>query len=75
MSENLKRNYTILRFPEVVKITGLSRATIYRKMNEGEFPQGVRVGERAIGWYADEINEFNSSRQRISSETNKVNRG
>ena len=55
----------VLRVAQVEDATGLSRATIYRKMNDRTFPIAVRLGDRAVGWYADEINEFNDSRSRI----------
>lgn len=42
-----------LKLKEVMEKTALSRSAIYRKMNDGEFPQSVSLGERAIaGWKA-----------------------
>ena len=35
----------ILRIPEVVEITGLSRTTIWRRVKSGDFPAPVRLGE------------------------------
>ncbi|WP_312140058.1 helix-turn-helix transcriptional regulator [Stutzerimonas nitrititolerans] len=37
----------IIRFPEVVKITGLSRPTIYRRIAAGTFPKQVKLSESA----------------------------
>ena len=45
----------ILRLPEILEITGLSRSTIYSRMNEGAFPQYVRLGGRSVGWKESEI--------------------
>ena len=56
----------VLRLPQVSSATGLSRATIYRKMENRSFPIAVRLSDRAIGWYADEIDDFNSNHSRIS---------
>lgn len=56
----------VLRLAEVKKATGLSRCTIYRKMSDGSFPLAVKLGKRAIGWYADEIDSFNRSCSRVS---------
>ena len=39
-----------LRRPAVEEITGLSRSTIYEKMDRGEFPRPIRVGRRAVAW-------------------------
>lgn len=52
----------ILRLPEVIKITGLSRSTIYAMMDRDEFPKPVSLGARAVGWLEDEIKEWVSSR-------------
>jgi predicted DNA-binding transcriptional regulator AlpA len=39
----------ILRTPEVLSITGLSRVTLWRKEREGTFPQRVRIGSQCRG--------------------------
>ncbi len=57
----------VLRLPQVSRVTGLSRATIYRKMQNRSFPIAVHLSDRAIGWYADEIDDFNSNRARVRS--------
>ena len=44
-----------LRRPEVEKLTGLSRGTIYAKMNEGTFPRPRRIGRRAVAWPESEV--------------------
>ena len=43
---------------EVMEKTALSRSAIYRKMNDGEFPQSVSLGERAIAWVESEVDEW-----------------
>ena len=48
----------ILRLPEVLALTGLSKSTIYRLMPVGEFPQSVKLGGsrgRAVGWLESEV--------------------
>lgn len=40
------------RIADVVRITGLSRATVYRRIAEGRFPPPVHLGGRACGWRA-----------------------
>ncbi len=46
---------TILRLPQVIARTGLSRSTIYAKVAAGEFPEPINLGGRAVGWLADEV--------------------
>ena len=48
----------ILRLPEVLELTGLSKSTLYRRMAAGEFAQRVQLGGshcRAVGWLADDV--------------------
>lgn len=40
------------RMADVVRITGLSRATVYRRIADGRFPPPVHLGGRACGWRA-----------------------
>ena len=41
-----------VRMNEVLRITGLSRTTIYRRIAGGLFPPPVHLGGRACGWHA-----------------------
>lgn len=49
---------SILRRPDVEAVTGLSRSTIYKWMNEGSFPKPVKLGPRAVGWREADINDW-----------------
>jgi prophage regulatory protein len=40
----------ILRIKTVLELTGLSRSTMYRKMQKGTFPKNVQISERCAGW-------------------------
>lgn len=44
-----------LRLPEVKRVTGLSRSSIYLQIKTGHFPPPVRLGGRAVGWVEEEI--------------------
>lgn len=44
----------LLRLPEVRALTGLSRSEIYRRM-QTDFPQPVKLGERASAWVFQEV--------------------
>lgn len=45
----------LVRLPEVLARTGVSRMTIYRKMDRGEFPPSVQIGANSIGWYESDL--------------------
>ena len=38
----------IIRLRAVLKRTGLSRSTMYRKVDEGTFPKQVRISQRCV---------------------------
>ena len=48
----------INRLPAVIERTGLSRSSIYLRMNKGEFPQSISLGDRAIGWLEADIEQW-----------------
>ena len=58
----------LLRRREVEKITGMSRSSIYRLMQEGEFPRPVGVGPRAVRWKVSDIEAWIESRPVARSE-------
>jgi prophage regulatory protein len=51
-------NHQILRLPEVMKSTGLSRSTIYLRISEGTFPKPVGLGGRAVGWLEADVQDW-----------------
>lgn len=46
------------RIADVIRITALSRATIYRRIAEGRFPRPVNLGGRARGWTPTALQEW-----------------
>ncbi|WP_085897191.1 helix-turn-helix transcriptional regulator [Limimaricola soesokkakensis] len=48
----------ILRRAAVEEMTGLSRSTLYRMMDRGEFPRPARIGQRAVGWRQSSVNTW-----------------
>ncbi|MEL7293406.1 MAG: AlpA family transcriptional regulator [Pseudomonadota bacterium] len=53
-----ERPMRFLKLKEVMEKTALSRSAIYRKMNDGEFPQSVSLGDRAVAWVESEIDDW-----------------
>jgi len=51
----------VVRLPEVLEITGLSRTTIWRRERDGSFPSPFRLGgerTRAVGWREQDIYDW-----------------
>lgn len=45
----------LLRLSEVKAATGLSHATIYRRMDANAFPRPVRLGPQTVRWRERDI--------------------
>ena len=48
----------MLRLHEVEAKAGFKRAHIYNLMKAGKFPKALRLGVRAVGWDAAEIDQW-----------------
>jgi len=57
---------TVLRLPTVKARTGLSRSSIYLRINQGTVPRPISLGARAVAWVETDINEWISDRIKSS---------
>jgi len=48
----------ILRLRDVLDRTGLSRSTLYRKIERRTFPSQVQISERCVGWREADIDRW-----------------
>ena len=58
MSLQTEPSDRILRIKTVLERTGLSRSTMYRKMQNGTFPKNVRISTRCAGWRESAVNAW-----------------
>ena len=61
MANTNQEKLTILRRKQVENRTGLSRSTIYLRIQEGTFPRPINLGARAVGWLENEIEAWLAS--------------
>ena len=54
----------MIKLPEVIRMTGLSRSSIYLLIKKGNFPSQVKLSTRSSGWHWREINSWLESRPR-----------
>ena len=57
----MTRNTQPLRFMrmrEVIEMVGVSRATIYRWMDAGDFPRSIALGGNSIAWSEKSVQEW-----------------
>jgi len=69
----MSQNNKIIRLNEVMDMTGLSRSTIYRMMDKEDFPLSTSLGERAIGWSMQEVQEWVQNKLNIRNRMSEVN--
>lgn len=58
MSLQTESSDRILRINTVLERTGLSRSTMYRKMQNGTFPKNVQISTRCAGWRESAVAEW-----------------
>ena len=58
----------ILRLPEVLVRTGLSKSSIYLRISQSRFPKPIPLGGRSVGWVEEQVEHW-LERQIASAET------
>jgi predicted DNA-binding transcriptional regulator AlpA len=61
---------TVLRRPAVLKATGWSSPTLYRKIKEKKFPAGTKLDPdgQAVVWFEDEVEAFQKAAVSAAAE-------
>lgn len=54
---------SLLKLPDVIAMTTLSRSTIYQMMSDKEFPRPIKLGKRAVAWRQTDITAWLESRK------------
>ena len=60
-------SFPLLRLPNVMRLTGLARSTIYKLIAAGEFPAPRKLTRRAVAWPASEVEQWVLARVRTLS--------
>lgn len=53
----------IVRFPELHRLTGLSRCSIRRLEAASGFPHRIQLSPNAVGWRADDVTRWIEERR------------
>lgn len=59
---------TVLKLPQVLERTAVSKSGLYRMMSAGAFPRPIKLGERAVGWRSTDIDAWLASREETGAE-------
>jgi prophage regulatory protein len=60
----------LIRIDEVKRLTGISTATLYRKISANEFPRPVRLGVVARAWPLSEVQSWIADRIELRGGNN-----
>jgi len=52
----------IIRLPQVIQKTGLSRSSIYSAIADKAFPAQLKLTQRSSGWLESEVDQWISDR-------------
>ena len=55
MNQNNSTYDRLIRFPEVRKICGLSRSSVWRLQRAGQFPRAYKISSRACAWSLSDL--------------------
>lgn len=58
----------ILRRRQLEEKLGLSRSSIYQMVADGLFPKPIKLGRRAVGWRADDVENWLTEMQEMSDD-------
>ena len=58
---------TLLRRPEVEKLTGKCRSSLYSDIQKGLFPAPVKIGARAVAWRRKHVLDWIATRKSVPS--------
>jgi prophage regulatory protein len=62
----------VLKLSVVSAITGLPSSTLYRKIQQGEFPAPIKLGESASGWLLSEVESWIAERRNERDEARRA---
>lgn len=52
----------LIRRPEVLRLTGLSRTSMYRLIEKQDFPRPVSLSAKTVAWPASQVNAWIAAR-------------
>ena len=58
--------HQFIRLPQVKELTCLSKSSIYRLMEEGDFPKQVSLGARSVVWVKSQVEDWCLSKVKVA---------
>ena len=48
-------DYRLLKIEEVLSLCAMSKSSLYKMIERGEFPRSVRIGHKSVAWRQSDI--------------------
>ena len=61
-------NINVLRRKQLENQLNLSRSSIYKMIADGTFPKPIKLGRRAVGWRAEDVEKWLANLQEASND-------
>jgi len=58
----------IIKLPEVIRKTSLSKSSIYIFISNNDFPKQIYLGKRCVGWLESDIEQWINDRIAVSKK-------
>ncbi|MCL2298350.1 MAG: AlpA family phage regulatory protein [Proteobacteria bacterium] len=63
-----RRETDLIRLPEVTRMTGLGKSSIYAREMKGGFPKRIKIGSRTTVWKYGEVAALCEARAAVRCE-------
>ena len=60
--------HQVIKLPEVLQLTKVSKSKWYGEIKKGNAPKPIKLGDRAVGWVMDDVNEWLEQRIKQSKQ-------
>ena len=60
--------HRVIRLPEVLRITGISKSHLYSLLKEDDFPRQILLGKRSVGWSQASIHAWIQARIQLPNK-------
>ena len=70
--KNELENHVVIKLPEVVRRTTLSKASIYVFIKDGRFPRPIPLGARSVVFLESEIDQWIRTRVEMRNQCLEV---
>ena len=60
----------LIKLPDVMKLTTLSRASVYRLIQDNVFPKPIKLSTRSVAWVVSDIEDWIQSKTQTIKDAN-----